>query len=228
MTTPDDDTSTAGGHHRRVAVVPHTHWDREWYEPFQAFRLRLVELLDDVPARARRRPVLRPFPARRPDGRGRRLPRGAPRSRRALRPAGRVRPAGHGPVVHPDGRVPGLRRDDRPQPAARPRAGRRLRRRHGGRLPPRHVRPHRPDAAAAAAGRLRARRGVAGRAGRGRPDRLLVAGARRLDGAGRVPARRATATAPTCPTTPRRSSGGSPPTRSSSAPCSAIGTRRCC
>ena len=32
---------------RRVAIVPHTHWDREWYSPFQAFRLRLVELLDE-------------------------------------------------------------------------------------------------------------------------------------------------------------------------------------
>jgi len=29
-----------------VAVVPHTHWDREWYLPFQTFRLRLVDLLD--------------------------------------------------------------------------------------------------------------------------------------------------------------------------------------
>src|SRR4249920_1706933 len=29
-----------------VAIVPHTHWDREWYEPFQTFRLRLVKLLD--------------------------------------------------------------------------------------------------------------------------------------------------------------------------------------
>src|SRR5690606_6180090 len=33
---------------RTVAVVPHTHWDREWYLPFQAFRLRLVRLLDDL------------------------------------------------------------------------------------------------------------------------------------------------------------------------------------
>lgn len=33
---------------RTVAVVPHTHWDREWYLPFQTFRLRLVELLDDL------------------------------------------------------------------------------------------------------------------------------------------------------------------------------------
>ncbi|MEA2686526.1 MAG: 2-O-(6-phospho-alpha-D-mannosyl)-D-glycerate hydrolase, partial [Actinomycetota bacterium] len=31
-----------------VAIVPHTHWDREWYQPFQAFRMRLVEVIDDV------------------------------------------------------------------------------------------------------------------------------------------------------------------------------------
>src|ERR1700687_1683217 len=29
-----------------VAIVPHTHWDREWYSPFQVFRVRLVHLLD--------------------------------------------------------------------------------------------------------------------------------------------------------------------------------------
>src|SRR5947199_8744918 len=33
---------------RRVSIVPHTHWDREWYSPFQTFRLRLVDLLDDL------------------------------------------------------------------------------------------------------------------------------------------------------------------------------------
>ncbi|HVM07537.1 MAG TPA: glycoside hydrolase family 38 C-terminal domain-containing protein [Acidimicrobiales bacterium] len=32
---------------RVVAIVPHTHWDREWYSPFQTFRLRLVDLLDE-------------------------------------------------------------------------------------------------------------------------------------------------------------------------------------
>jgi alpha-mannosidase len=32
--------------------MPHTHWDREWYEPFQVFRFRLVEVLDDVIERA--------------------------------------------------------------------------------------------------------------------------------------------------------------------------------
>jgi hypothetical protein len=31
-----------------VAVVPHTHWDREWYEPFQTFRLKLVHLVDEL------------------------------------------------------------------------------------------------------------------------------------------------------------------------------------
>ena len=31
-----------------VAVVPHTHWDREWYVPFQTFRLHLVRVLDVV------------------------------------------------------------------------------------------------------------------------------------------------------------------------------------
>ena len=33
---------------RRISIVPHTHWDREWYEPFQTFRLRLVELIDKL------------------------------------------------------------------------------------------------------------------------------------------------------------------------------------
>jgi mannosylglycerate hydrolase len=35
-----------------IVLVPHTHWDREWYEPFQVFRLRLVAVLDDVLDRA--------------------------------------------------------------------------------------------------------------------------------------------------------------------------------
>lgn len=38
-----------------VHVVSHTHWDREWYQPLERFRQRLValvdELLDDPPAR---------------------------------------------------------------------------------------------------------------------------------------------------------------------------------
>jgi mannosylglycerate hydrolase len=31
-----------------VAIVPHTHWDREWYAPYQTFRMRLVKLLDEL------------------------------------------------------------------------------------------------------------------------------------------------------------------------------------
>jgi len=31
-----------------IHLVPHTHWDREWYEPFQVFRMRLVELVDEL------------------------------------------------------------------------------------------------------------------------------------------------------------------------------------
>jgi alpha-mannosidase len=29
-------------------IISHTHWDREWYRPFQEFRLSLVELVDDL------------------------------------------------------------------------------------------------------------------------------------------------------------------------------------
>ncbi len=29
-------------------VVPHTHWDREWYFPFQTFRFRLVRLAETL------------------------------------------------------------------------------------------------------------------------------------------------------------------------------------
>ena len=29
-------------------IVPHTHWDRAWYLPFQKYRYRLVELVDDL------------------------------------------------------------------------------------------------------------------------------------------------------------------------------------
>jgi alpha-mannosidase len=32
----------------RYLVVPHTHWDREWYVPFEVFRLRLGTVVDGV------------------------------------------------------------------------------------------------------------------------------------------------------------------------------------
>jgi mannosylglycerate hydrolase len=33
---------------RNIHIVSHTHWDREWYMPFQLFRLRLVHLVDGL------------------------------------------------------------------------------------------------------------------------------------------------------------------------------------
>jgi mannosylglycerate hydrolase len=33
---------------RRLFVVPHTHWDREWYLPFEQFQLRLAAVVDEV------------------------------------------------------------------------------------------------------------------------------------------------------------------------------------
>ncbi len=33
---------------RRIAIVPHTHWDREWYKSYQDFRLALVDLIDTL------------------------------------------------------------------------------------------------------------------------------------------------------------------------------------
>lgn len=32
----------------RYLIVPHTHWDREWYVPFEVFRLRLGRVVDGV------------------------------------------------------------------------------------------------------------------------------------------------------------------------------------
>ena len=33
---------------KRIYVVSSTHWDREWYEPFQEYRARLVRMMDEV------------------------------------------------------------------------------------------------------------------------------------------------------------------------------------
>ena len=32
----------------QLLIVPHTHWDREWYQTFQQFRIRLVHAIDTV------------------------------------------------------------------------------------------------------------------------------------------------------------------------------------
>ncbi|HZD74715.1 MAG TPA: hypothetical protein VE776_12685, partial [Actinomycetota bacterium] len=54
MRAPSDPTDS-----RVVHLVPHTHWDREWYEPFQRFRMRLIDLLDQVLERAEADPEFR-------------------------------------------------------------------------------------------------------------------------------------------------------------------------
>jgi hypothetical protein len=42
-------------------LVPHTHWDREWYEPFEGFLERLVEMMDLLIDLADREPGFRHF-----------------------------------------------------------------------------------------------------------------------------------------------------------------------
>jgi hypothetical protein len=38
VTTPTDHVSAAPGAKRSVHIVPHTHWDREWYGGFGDLR----------------------------------------------------------------------------------------------------------------------------------------------------------------------------------------------
>ena len=33
---------------RTLDLISHTHWDREWHQPFQQFRLKLVHLIDSL------------------------------------------------------------------------------------------------------------------------------------------------------------------------------------
>ena len=46
---------------RTFVVVPHTHWDREWYLPFEAFRARLVRMMDALLALLDRDPEYKHF-----------------------------------------------------------------------------------------------------------------------------------------------------------------------
>ena len=41
-------TDRADARPTTIHLVPHTHWDREWYRPFQSFRMQLVDLVDRV------------------------------------------------------------------------------------------------------------------------------------------------------------------------------------
>ena len=171
----------------RYLVVPHTHWDREWYLPFEFFRLRLGSVVDGVLDTLERDPsftsftldgqaiVLEDYVEVRPENAGR---------LQALLDAGRLEA---GPSYVLAGRDPRGRRVARPQPPARPPRLPALRRRaERRRLPPRQLRPS--GAAAADPGGIRhphvpllARHG---RRGRRRRRRLPLAcrprGGRRL------------------------------------------------
>ena len=111
---------------RQIAIVPHTHWDREWYKSYQDFRLALVELLDTLIPLLERDAS---YPYFMLDGQMAVVDdylEVRPQNEERLRAAGCGRPGEHGPVVHPDGRVPRLARDHRAEPAdGDPRAARR-------------------------------------------------------------------------------------------------------
>ena len=98
----------ASARQTRIHLVPHTHWDREWYRPFQSFRMQLVDLVDRVLEMLEAEPdfaftldgqlatvddylEIRPEQTRPAEG-----------SRRQWA-------AGHRPLADPDGRVPGER-----------------------------------------------------------------------------------------------------------------------
>ena len=217
---PDHDGAPAPTARRRVDIVPHTHWDREWYSPFQTFRLRLVDLLDELLPQLEADPsyahflldgqmaVVDDYLEVRPE---------AEERLRALATTGRV---AMGPwyVLPDEFLVSGETLVRNLQ------LGLRVAARFGGAMDVGYL----PDMFGHVAQmpqllrllRLRARRRVAGRALGDRPQRLLVGGARRLDACGPSTCRRATATARSCPTTPRPSCAASPSSRRSRATCS--------
>jgi alpha-mannosidase len=47
-TRPQPDVTPRVTSRYKLVVVPHTHWDREWYQPFEVFRVKLVRLIDRV------------------------------------------------------------------------------------------------------------------------------------------------------------------------------------
>jgi mannosylglycerate hydrolase len=59
MTTTALETPLLDSRPWRLWVVPHTHWDREWYLPFEDFRIRLAEVVDDAIATLEARPEYR-------------------------------------------------------------------------------------------------------------------------------------------------------------------------
>ena len=193
---------------RTVSVVPHTHWDREWYWPVpERSGCGWSTCSTTCSPSLEADPSLRPLPARRPDGRGRRLPRGPARGRGAGCAAlAALRAPRHGPLVRPARTSSWSRARPSCATSSSACAG-----------PPASAgrwrsatcptcsatSPRCPRSCASSASTTPSCGGACPSA----VDRsgFWWDGARRLDGAGRVPAPRATATAPACPTTPRRS-----------------------
>ena len=136
---------TLSGRGLRLSPSVPTHWDREWYPPFQAFRLRLVELLDDLLPRLEADPTFRHFLL---DGQMAVVddylevrPEAEARLRRWPRAAGW--PWGPGTCC-PTSSSSRARRSS--ATCSWGCAGGGVRRGHGRRLPARHVRPRGPDA----------------------------------------------------------------------------------
>lgn len=46
---------------KTLHIIPHTHWDREWYMPFEKHRLRLVQLIDALIERMEQGPEFETF-----------------------------------------------------------------------------------------------------------------------------------------------------------------------
>ena len=106
---------------RTLVVVSHTHWDREWYLPFEAFRARLVRMMDALLDLLDRDPEYKHFAVDgqtvplddyleiRPDRRARHRAaraRGAAARRAELHAAGRVPDRRRGAHPQPDDRHP--------------------------------------------------------------------------------------------------------------------------
>ncbi len=53
--------TTAAARRYQILVYHHTHWDREWWSPLQIFRIKLVQLIDELLETLDRGPSFRSF-----------------------------------------------------------------------------------------------------------------------------------------------------------------------
>ena len=98
-------------------LIPHTHWDREWFLPRAAFHARLIPLLDDLIARLQADPSFRSFLL---DGQTVLIEdylRARPEREGEIKTGEERSPAG-GALVRPGGRADPVRRIAAAQPAA--------------------------------------------------------------------------------------------------------------